>query len=78
MSQHVLVEAQVDPAIKEEASIVLAEMGLTIADAVRLMLTRVAEERVLPFGTETPNARTQDALEKRVVADCRHSPQSML
>ena len=44
-----LVQARVNRDIKEEASDVLAAMGLSISDAVRLLLTRVARERALPF-----------------------------
>ncbi|HUW98231.1 MAG TPA: type II toxin-antitoxin system RelB/DinJ family antitoxin, partial [Acidiferrobacter sp.] len=43
------VQARIDGAIKEEASIVLAAMGLTVSDAVRLLLTKVAQEHALPF-----------------------------
>ena len=44
-----IVQARVDGKIKEEAAIVLAAMGLTISDAVRMMLTRVAFDKALPF-----------------------------
>ena len=37
--------------MKEDAAAVLAAMGLTISDAVRLLLTKVAQERALPFAT---------------------------
>ena len=37
-----LVQARIDGAVKEEAAAVLAAMGLTVSDAVRLLLTRVA------------------------------------
>ena len=40
-----LVQARIDREVKEEASAVLAAMGLTISDAVRLLLTRIAREK---------------------------------
>ncbi|WP_237388519.1 type II toxin-antitoxin system RelB/DinJ family antitoxin, partial [Xenorhabdus sp. Sc-CR9] len=40
---------------KEEAAAVLNAMGLTVSDAVRLMLTRVAREKALPFEPLVPN-----------------------
>jgi len=46
------------PIIKEEASAVLATMGLTVSDAFRMMLTRVAREKALPFEPLVPNAET--------------------
>ena len=44
-----LVRARIDEHIKEEASAVLATMGLTVSDAFRMLLTRVAREKALPF-----------------------------
>lgn len=58
MSSNAVVRARIDEHIKEEASIVLASMGLTISDAFRLLLTRVAKEKALPFEPLVPNAET--------------------
>ena len=49
------VRARIDPSIKNEAAAVLAGMGLTVSDACRMMLTKIAKEKCLPFGTEVPN-----------------------
>ena len=57
-----LVQARVDKEIKEEAAAVLAGMGLTVSDAVRLLLTRVAHEKALPFAPLVPNADTIAAM----------------
>lgn len=57
------VRARIDPTIKREAAAVLAEMGLTVSDACRMMLTWVAREKCLPFGAEIPNEGTRQALE---------------
>jgi DNA-damage-inducible protein J len=40
----------------------LEEMGLTISDAIRLLMLRVADERRLPFEVKVPNARTRKAI----------------
>ena len=56
------VRARIDPAIKHEASIVLSHMGLTVSDACRMVLTKIAREKRLPFGTEEPNETTRKAL----------------
>jgi DNA-damage-inducible protein J len=53
---------QIDGAVKDEAAAVLAAMGLTVSDAVRLMLTRVATEHALPFDPLIPNAETVAAM----------------
>ena len=47
MPANQLVQARIDGAVKEEATAVLAAMGLTVSDAVRLLLTRVAREKAL-------------------------------
>jgi DNA-damage-inducible protein J len=43
---------------------VLATIGLTVSDAVRLMLTRVAHDKALPFEPFRPNAETIAAMEE--------------
>ena len=58
------VQARVDGAVKEEAAAVLAAMGLTISDAVRLLLFRVAHEKTLPVAPLTPNAATVEAMKE--------------
>jgi DNA-damage-inducible protein J len=62
MAANQLVQTHIDGAIKEEAAAVLAAMGLTVSDAVRLMLTRVAREHALPFDLLVPNATTVAAM----------------
>ena len=57
-----VVRARIDDSIKQEASIVLASMGLTVSDAMRMMLTRVAREQALPFEPLVPNAATIKAM----------------
>ena len=56
------VRARIDPAIKNEAANVLAALGLTVSDACRMMLTKIALEKRLPFGTEEPNEATLAAI----------------
>lgn len=58
------VRARIDPAIKSEAAAVLAGMGLTVSDACRMMLTKIAREKRLPFGAEIPNELTRQTIEK--------------
>ncbi|MDQ7073826.1 MAG: type II toxin-antitoxin system RelB/DinJ family antitoxin [Gammaproteobacteria bacterium] len=64
MAANAVVRARIDEKIKEEASVVLASMGLTISDALRLMLTRVAKEKALPFEPLVPNELTLAAMKK--------------
>jgi len=64
MAANQLVQARIDGAIKEEAAAVLAEIGLTISDFVRLGLTRVAREKAMPFEPLIPNATTIAAMQE--------------
>ncbi|HFE6398444.1 TPA: type II toxin-antitoxin system RelB/DinJ family antitoxin [Legionella pneumophila] len=64
MTANAVVRARIDEHIKEEASVVLASMGLTVSDAFRLLLTRVAKEKALPFEPLIPNKKTIDAMKE--------------
>ena len=61
-AQNTIVRARIDAATKERAVDALAEMGLSISDAIRILLMRVAEERRLPFEVKVPNKATRDAV----------------
>ncbi|MEO8408790.1 MAG: type II toxin-antitoxin system RelB/DinJ family antitoxin [Oxalobacteraceae bacterium] len=64
MAANALVQARIDGAIKDEAAAVLAAMGLTVSDAVRLLLTKIAREHALPFDPLIPNAETIEAMKE--------------
>lgn len=64
MAATTLVRARVDEELKEEASEILATMGLTVSDFVRIGLTRVVHEKGLPFDMHVPNKRTAETLAK--------------
>jgi DNA-damage-inducible protein J len=62
MAANALVQTRVDGTVKKEAAAVLEGIGLTVSDAVRLLLTRVARDKALPFELLTPNAATVRAM----------------
>ena len=64
MAENAVVRARINQEIKEEATVVLASMGLTVSDAFRLMLTRVAREKALPFEPLIPNEETIKAMKE--------------
>ncbi len=64
MAANQLVQARIDGRVKEEAAAVLAAMGLTVSDAVRLLLTKVAQEKALPFEPLIPNSTTIAAMKE--------------
>ena len=58
-----MVHVRVDEKVKEEACATLAKMGISVSDAVRIMLIRIAEEKALPFEVRVPNATTVKAMQ---------------
>ncbi len=62
MAATAFVRARIDEKIRDEAAIVLAEMGLTVSDVVRMTLTRVAKDKALPLDLRIPNAESQAAM----------------
>jgi DNA-damage-inducible protein J len=64
MPANAVVRARIDERTKEEAAVVLAAMGLTVSDAFRILLTRIAREKALPFEPLVPNAETIAAMQK--------------
>ncbi|HYN47000.1 MAG TPA: type II toxin-antitoxin system RelB/DinJ family antitoxin [Allosphingosinicella sp.] len=64
MAANALVQTRVNGTVKDEAAAVLATMGLTVSDAVRLMLIRVAHDKALPFEPLRPNAETIAAMKE--------------
>ncbi len=58
------VRARIDEDLRDDASAVLKELGLTVSDAIRMTLTRIAREKALPMELVTPNAVTRAAIEE--------------
>lgn len=57
-----IVRARIDGVTKEKASAALAAMGLSVSDAIRMMMHRVAEEQKLPFEVRVPNRESVAAM----------------
>ncbi len=62
MSSTTMIHVRVNEKIKTRATKALGAMGLSISDAVRILLTRVAAEKRLPFEIRIPNAETRAAM----------------
>lgn len=62
MAANSVVRARIDERTKHEASAVLATMGLTVSDAFRMLLVRIAREKALPFEPVAPNSETVQAM----------------
>jgi len=59
-----MVHVRIDKRVKAQAAKALSAMGLSVSDAVRVLLTRVATEKVLPFEVKVPNAATAAAMQE--------------
>ena len=57
-----MVHVRVNRRVKAQAAKTLSAMGLSVSDAVRVLLTRVAVEKALPFEVKAPNAETAAAM----------------
>ncbi|MEY2927115.1 MAG: hypothetical protein RL367_1592 [Pseudomonadota bacterium] len=57
-----VVRARIDTDLKKEATAVLSAMGLSVSDAIRLMLVRVVSDKALPFDVRIPNAESRAAM----------------
>lgn len=62
MSITTMVHVRVDEKVKTQAAKTLAAMGISVSDAVRMMLVRVAAEKSLPFQVKVPNQTTRKAM----------------
>ncbi len=58
-----VVRARIDRATKQEATRLFQQMGITVSDAIRMMLVQAVAERALPFEVKVPNPDTVAALQ---------------
>jgi len=75
-----MVHVRIDQRVKSKATKALATMGLSVSDAVRMMLVRVAAEDALPFEVRVPNSTTVKAMEAADRGEGRRfsSPEALL
>jgi DNA-damage-inducible protein J len=62
MSSDSVVRARIDSDTKARATAALDAMGLSVSDAIRLLMLRIADEQRLPFSVQVPNAKTMKAM----------------
>jgi DNA-damage-inducible protein J len=62
MGQSTMLHVRVDDEIKAQASEALAAMGLSVSDAVRILLKRVVNDQAFPLELKVPNAKTRAAM----------------
>lgn len=73
MTTNTMLHVRIDDQVKREALKTLAEMGLSLSDAVRLLLVRVVAEKAMPFEIKVPNALTAKTLRASKKGEDLHS-----
>ena len=64
MSTDTVVRARIDSDTKVQATEALQAMGLSMSDAIRLLMIRIANEKRLPFAVQVPNVTTLKAMKE--------------
>ena len=64
MTTDTVVRARIDGLVKAEATQVLDKMGLSVSDAIRMLMIRIAREKALPFDVRIPNEETRAAMQE--------------
>ena len=74
MSQSAMLHIRVEDEIKVQATEALAAMGLSMSDAVRILLKRVVNDQAFPLELKVPNAATRAAMKESRVKMKAGSP----
>jgi DNA-damage-inducible protein J len=77
MSTTTVVRARIEEGLKDQATAALTDMGLTISEAIRLMLVQVVAEKRLPFEVRVPNKKTLSVLEKTDQGEELHESENL-
>jgi DNA-damage-inducible protein J len=77
MPSNSLVQTRIDSDLKDRAAAVLAKLGITVSDAVRILLTRTANEGALPFEL-THDPAAHDAWFRAKVHEALRDPRPAL
>jgi DNA-damage-inducible protein J len=79
MTTTTMIHVRLEDSLKKEAAMALEAMGLSLSDAIRVFLTRVAADQKFPFALQVPNAETRKAMEEaRVITKARFENQQGL
>ncbi len=62
MAETAMIHVRVEEDLKARATMALAKMGMTVSEAVRVLLVRVANDQAFPFPIKVPNAATSAAI----------------
>lgn len=75
MTQHsTMLHVRVDDELKSKATDALQSMGLSMSDAVRLLLRRIVDDQAFPLELRVPNAATRAAMAEAEEIAARRRP----
>jgi DNA-damage-inducible protein J len=57
-----MLHVRIDEQTKDRATDALATMGMSVSDAVRIFLHRIARDKAFPLELKVPNAETREAM----------------
>lgn len=79
MATTTMIHVRLEESLKKDATSALEAMGLSLSDAIRVFLTRVAAEQQIPFALRVPNTETRQAMEEaRTISKARFDNQQAL
>jgi DNA-damage-inducible protein J len=61
-AQTKMLHLRIDEETKEQATLALSAMGLSVSDAVRLLLRRIIADQAFPLELKVPNTQTRAAI----------------
>jgi DNA-damage-inducible protein J len=76
MATNAVVRSRISAEVKEKATAVLDELGFTVSDVMRIVLTRLANENAMPFDLK-PNKLTRETMRKTARGEEVHGANSL-
>lgn len=58
MANTEIVRTRIDSELKSSATEILEGMGMTVSQAIRMLLVQIVQDKELPFKVKAPNAQT--------------------
>ena len=64
MAKTAIIQARIDPEVKNKAQNILSKLNITMSEAISIFLTQVSLNRGIPFDIKIPNGLTSETLIK--------------
>ncbi len=77
MAKTAIIQARIDPEVKEKAKEILNKLHLSMSEAISLYLTQVALQKGIPFDIKIPNELTAETIRKSEKGEDLHQVDSV-